>query len=175
MLNDFTTEEWRSVPDWPYEVSNLGQVRRVPNGRRRPSGRALKPGIQRGYEKVVLSDEPRRRTYSVHQLVARAFIGPPPTPKHQINHLDGHKDNNRVQNLEWVTLSQNVLHAFRTGLKEPMRGSRHGVAKLTEENVAVIRRLKGKGLSGAKVAAWFGVHMQLVYLIWWGRIWKHVA
>ena len=52
----------------------------------------------------------------VHRIVCRAWHGPPPTPKHQVNHIDGDKTNNHPENLEWVTQTENMKHAWRTGL-----------------------------------------------------------
>lgn len=110
-----------------YEVSSIGQVRWCGSGPgcgRRPvhglmslSGRTSK-----GYPMVCLTKDSRRRGFTVHRLVAEAFLGPLPTGL-QTNHIDGNKENASASNLEYVTGRENCLHAYRTGLN-PGRGGR---------------------------------------------------
>ena len=82
-----------------------------------------------GYHKVDLYSNGKRTSVRVHRLVAEAFI-PNPNELPQINHIDGNKENNNVKNLEWVNNSQNMIHAYRTGLATPhptygMRGHKN--------------------------------------------------
>lgn len=115
-------EQWLSVPNYDgyYEVSNLGNVRSV---RYSQSGeviysRTLQPSTkERGYLGVVLSKQSDTKNHLVHRLVAMAFL---PNPKHLIavNHIDGNKTNNNVTNLEWCTDRDNLLHAYKIGLKK---------------------------------------------------------
>lgn len=103
-------EEWRPVVDWEerYEVSNLGRVRRLATGRIMRFARHVA-----GYSNVGLS--PGVNTRTVHRLVGEAFLGPRPSG-HQINHKNGDKTDNRLENLEYVTPSENVRHSLaRTG------------------------------------------------------------
>ena len=79
----------------------------------------LKPSINRhGYCRVGLRRNGKTCYVNVARLVGKAFI-PNPDDKPQINHKDGNKANNAKSNLEWVTNSENLLHAYRTGLKKP--------------------------------------------------------
>lgn len=79
-------------------------------------GKQLKPGIDRdGYERVVLTKNGVRKTYTVHKLVALAYI-PNPENKATINHIDGNKRNNNVLNLEWATEKENQIHKWKNGL-----------------------------------------------------------
>jgi hypothetical protein len=102
--------EWRVIADAPaYEVSDDGQVRQI------LTGRILRASISSpGYLAVHLGPQRAR----VHALVAGAFIGPRPA-RHETNHIDGDKLNNRVSNLEYVTPGTNQRHAYAMGLKHP--------------------------------------------------------
>lgn len=71
-----------------------------------------------GYLRLGLRAKGKRKHFTIHRLVAQTFI-PNPEGKPFVNHIDGDKTNNRVENLEWCNQSENMLHAFRTGLKSP--------------------------------------------------------
>ena len=103
-----------------YEVSNLGNVRSIERMVRHAKGgvklspsKLLKQGRSKnGYLTVSFSVDSIKSNQSVHRLVARAFI-PNESNKPQVNHKDGNKHNNHVENLEWMTCSENGLHAYR--------------------------------------------------------------
>lgn len=81
-------------------------------------GRVVKPQTsQNGYVRVELWQCGQGKKYLVHRLLAQAFI-PNPENKHQVNHIDGNPQNNTISNLEWVTQSENQIHAYRTGLQK---------------------------------------------------------
>lgn len=82
------------------------------------SGRPLKPQRDRdGYWRLkIYRDDKSRRNAGVHDLLLRAFVGPPPSAQHVPNHVNGVKDDNRLENLEWVTQSRNAQHAYDIGL-----------------------------------------------------------
>lgn len=88
----------------------------------------LKPYISRGYYQVSLCIDGKYRHFQVHRLVAEAFI-PNPENKPQVNHIDGNKLNNDISNLEWVTRSENQLHAYKTGLQKPLKGEENILSK----------------------------------------------
>lgn len=121
-------EEWKAVKGYEgfYEVSSLGRVRSLP--RRSTSGRVLKQYVNRrnGYCYVNLSKHSKAGNARVHCLVMAAFdpVDKKPgfDPEHTINHIDGDKTNNRLENLEWCTQSENQKHAFRIGLELPPCG-----------------------------------------------------
>jgi hypothetical protein len=80
----------------------------------------LKPWIDKsGYLKVDV-----RRKVRVHQLVMKAFGPKQPSEKHEINHIDGNKQNNNIENLEWLTHQENIQHAFDNGLAKPTYGNK---------------------------------------------------
>lgn len=124
---EIANEEWRPIPGFEglYEVSNLGRVKSLPRMRRgrgvglhRAGGRILScNGLAgAGYPIVQLSNIKLSQRF-VHRLVADAFI-PNTNGYEYVNHKDGDKTNNRSDNLEWCTFSQNVAHAWKTGLRK---------------------------------------------------------
>ena len=114
-------EIWKSIPGWIYfEVSDKGNVKRVKksnykNGGNTTSNKKL-TGTEGGYKYVSLWQEGRNGVFSVHRLVAMTFI--PGDTSLSVNHINGKKDDNRAENLEWCTLSDNSKHQWRTGLAE---------------------------------------------------------
>jgi len=99
-------EEWKDIPGYEglYEVSNLGRVRR--------NGKILKPSKNRyGYFQLVLSKDGTKRTFTIHRLVAYAFINNPDNLP-CINHKDEDKTNNAVNNLEWCDSRYNNSSPF---------------------------------------------------------------
>lgn len=120
-------EIWKDVKGYEglYQVSNLGNVKsksRVVNNRK-IIGKILTPAdTSKGYLGVSLYKNGSKKTASIHKLVAIAFI-PKVKNKPQINHKDGDKHNNKVDNLEWCNGSENLKHAFELGLKKPSKTS----------------------------------------------------
>jgi hypothetical protein len=109
-------EEWRVFGTGHYEVSNLGNVRRKEPGVNTQVGRSKKSSkSSNGYMIVGCFADGKRTNVLVHRAVAEAFIGACPDTQ-QVNHIDGDKTNNRLENLEYVTVSENMTHAIRIGL-----------------------------------------------------------
>ena len=173
-------EEWKPVLGFAtgYEVSNQGRIRF--------KGREVKCHIgDRGYVKATLRGNPesRRRSVRVHRLVAEAFVGRCPDGQ-QVNHIDGKKTNNCASNLEYVTPSQNMHHAWRTGLVKSRdaeyRKSRQlrlalppPPKKLTAEKVRLIRSLAEQH-SARRIAPMFNLHHETVCRILRKETWGHV-
>jgi hypothetical protein len=131
-------EEWRDVVGFEahYDVSSDGRVRR------KETGRILRPWIAgSGYHYVELRGVNRKRRVTVHILVAEAFHGPRPSPRHEVAHWDGIATHNSAGNLRWATHAENVRDQMRHGtLHTPvLRGSSHPRAKLTVQDVMRIR------------------------------------
>ncbi len=106
---------WKTIEGFPnYQVSDAGEIMSCKFGKKI----ILKPRIRSGYSCVVLCQNGERSDCDVHRLVLGAFIGECPEGS-EANHLDGNKPNNRLDNLEWVTPSENMLHAYRNGLRVP--------------------------------------------------------
>jgi hypothetical protein len=167
-------EEWRPVVDTAgyYSVSSWGRVRRdIGDGQRTYTGRILKHGLGgAGYPFVILSINAQKRQRYVHRLVAAAFLGLPPTPAHEVDHLDGVRTNNHISNLEWVSPSRNQLRAWATGLIP--RGLR---TPLTEADVRFLRSPEGRSLPRRMAAERFGVTPHAIDAIRSGRSWKHIV
>lgn len=119
-------EVWVTVNDYPdYMVSNLGNVKKL-NYRKSGKEKILKHIEDRyGYMTVNLYKNNKLKHFTIHKLVATHFINNPEN-KPQVNHIDGNKKNNRLDNLEWVTNKENMRHAWDNGLiKAPMTGKKH--------------------------------------------------
>ena len=107
-------EKWRDIPGYEgfYQVSDLGNIRSI----RFNKIRNMKSWDSHGYRAVELCMNNNRYTVGIHRLVALTFI-PNPENKPEVNHKDRNKSNNNVENLEWVTQSENVAHAYRHGVE----------------------------------------------------------
>jgi hypothetical protein len=116
-------EVWKDIVGYEglYEVSSLGNVKSLPKTRRgragvkiRVTGRILRPWKKNKYDFVGLAKDGVKTEFYVHRLVASSFLG----EKHglEVNHKDGDRNNNSIENLEWVTHAQNIKHAYDNGL-----------------------------------------------------------
>lgn len=116
-------EIWKDIEGYEglYQISSLGRVRRIKGGKGTASGRILKSFANSGYFFVGLYVNSKQKHIGVHRLVAEAFI-PNPDNKSEVNHINGNKHDNRIVNLEWVTPSENMQHAWRTGLTKGRTG-----------------------------------------------------
>ena len=146
-------EIWKEIENYNgvYFVSNLGNVKSVDHyckgrlGSGKQTGRILKQSLcNKGYLRVSLSNNKKRFSTGAHRLVAKAFI-PNPKNKPQVNHINGVKTDNRVENLEWVTNKENQIHAIKNGLIIHNYGEKHHMSKLTNSQVLTARRMHELG------------------------------
>lgn len=109
-------EQWKDIEGYEgvYQISSLGRVKRLPHGNSKGRIRKLR-AANNGYLYVVLSKDNVPQTIRVHREVAKAFI-PNPLNLETVNHKNFDKTDNRVENLEWMTERDNVLHAKRNGM-----------------------------------------------------------
>lgn len=146
-------EVWKDIVGYEglYKISNYGRVQTLPvslvsvDGKKLTRKRYFSKGNKdiHGYCRVDLKKDNIVKTIKVHRLVAEAFI-PNPENKPQVNHKNGIKTDNRVENLEWATPSENLTHAFRV-LKHPARGN-IGFGKYNVNSKKVIQIKNGKNI-----------------------------
>jgi hypothetical protein len=157
-------EVWRPVPNFPnYEVSNLGYVYGLYGELKPWKGNYLYITLWRNGEKF-------RRT--IHSIVAAAFIGPRP-PGKTVNHKDLHRENNRDNNLEYLTQKQNNHHARRHGHigGKSRWGEENPNSKLSEIEVRSIRRKFRRGWTKTELSAKYNVTCQMIHRIIEGKAW----
>lgn len=166
------TEEWREVIGWPYEASTLGRVRRIARcqGSRQQILKPARTARKTWRWQVAFSAAGRRRSFTVAQVVALAFLGPR-SPEKEINHKDGDRLNDRADNLEYVMLQQNREHAVRFDLMSHVTRR----SKLTPQDVVEIRRRRAAGESRRSVAVAFGICTRQVSIITARKQWRAVA
>lgn len=138
-------------------------------------GKFLKDAEQgRGYRFVNISgSDGKQKTKLVHRLVAMAFL-PNPNNFPEVNHKNGVRHDNRVENLEWCNGSQNMQNAIERGTFD-RKGSKHPLAKLTEEKVKLIRDVYASGkMQQKEIAEALGIHKSLVSQVTRRIIWQHI-
>lgn len=175
--------------DGDYQISNFGNVKSLKYYHGKYE-RILKIKINKyGYSNVALYMNKKRKDCLVHRLVAEAFIpNSNPNNKKTINHINGIKNDNRVENLEWCTASENQLHAYKTGLQLPTiiteKGKQHlreckqgensEKAKLKNEDVINIRKLYSEGVTQKQLAINYNVRIPNISRIVNYKRWKHI-
>ncbi len=168
--------EWRDVIGYErfYRISEFGETMRVGSKMGAKVGRILSTHFTKnGYKLVDLYGEGgARKKFLVHRLVAAAWIGPRPDGL-DVNHKDGNKENNHYGNLEYMTRSDNMLHASRNGLVNYATGENAPTAVMTWGRVREMRRLYVPGKVGYKrLAKQFGISIGAAHCIVKGRTWK---
>lgn len=126
-----------------------------------------------GYMKVLLKLNGKSENRYVHRLVATAFI-PKPLGCNEVNHIDGNKKNNNVENLEWCTCLQNKQHAANNGLTN--KGEKNHAHKLTEEQIKNIRSeyiYGSKNFGQRALARKYNVSQTAIRYILCGRNWRY--
>lgn len=108
-------EEWKDIKGYEglYKISNHGRIK---SNKHYNKNKILKPIIKnRRYQEISLTKNNKKKSVKIHRLVALHFILNPDN-KSQVNHKDGNKQNNHISNLEWVTASENMKHAYCNNL-----------------------------------------------------------
>lgn len=170
-------EIWKNLPEYEglYQVSNKGRVKSLHTMKGMcpiKSGHIKKPTKSKfGYLRTGLHKDHKVKVIHIHRLIMMAFVGPVPEGKN-VNHIDGNKENNHLENLEYVTKSENILHAYNTGLKRGMKGENNHRSKLTYDEVLLIRTLYGMyDLTRAEIARQMEVSYATVSFIVNNKTW----
>jgi hypothetical protein len=156
-------EEWKELERLPgCYISSFGRFKG-------PSGEISKPQTAKYVRYCRLG-----KFYAAHRLVAQAFL-PNPDNLPQVNHKDGDKYNNLVDNLEWCDASHNQRHAREKGLKVSLLGEEQPQSKLTETQVRWIMVWRSEGFTLKQIASVFNIHFSLVSRICKGESWPHLG
>lgn len=169
-------EIWKDIENYEgiYQVSNLGRVKSLER-KHNPIEKIMTAYVNHsnGYFQIGLKKNKTRTMNKVHRLVALAFLSNPENKK-TVNHIDGNKLNNNVENLEWATYSENVTHAYQNKLNHGVgsKGEKNGSAKLTKNDVLEIRSNQCKSLK--ELAVEYNVSKTTISRIKHRLLWSHI-
>lgn len=156
-----SAEIWRRLEEYRVEVSDLGNVKKL-------DGSPCSISTSHGYKQIPAG----KGAITIHRLVMLAFVGQP-NAGYEVNHINNDRADNRLANLEYVTSSQNTIHAVKSG-RWPI-GERRWNSKLNDELVRDIRSLSNAGWSIGRIAETFGLNFTTTYHVIRRNSWKHVA
>jgi len=160
-------KEWRDIPGYEglYKVSNFGEVYSS------YKKKLLTPVKNSGYHSFNLHKNKSGKIIKAHRIVMEAFKG---KSSLTINHINGVKTDNRLENLEYCSHRDNLLHAFRLGLK-CCKGENNSQNKLVEEDVHCIHSLLKQGMLQKDIAKKFNVSVPTISDIKRGHTWRHLG
>ncbi len=183
-INNLDGEVWKVIEDFPdYQVSNLGRIKSF---KRYKEGKIL---IQRKnrheYLSIDLWKNRNKITKRVHRLQLLTFKPIDNSNIFQVNHIDGNKENNLLENLEWCTASENDKHAYRIGLKKSNHksiniGEKHPLNKLKNGEVWLIKKIlnsdyyKSGKINQTFIGKMFEVSHQVISKIKLEKLWSHI-
>jgi len=169
------TEQWQPIKGYEgrYEVSDHGNVKSLCHS---SSGRLRKSFLGLGgYNAVQIYRNGVPKGFYIHRLVAQAFL-PNPEGKPQVNHKNGVKTDNRIENIEWCTNSENRQHAYDVGLQAKRPGEINGNASLSSYQVKRLRLLHecSPRLTLNDLARAFSVDRSTIHLILKRKTWQNI-
>ena len=162
-------EIWKDVNGYEgyYQISNMGRIKSFCRKKSLIMSQSLD---SKGYFQIKLKG---RKSFLIHHLIMFSFVSDKPSKDHQVNHKNGIKTDNRIENLEWVTRSENMIHAYRLGLNftNGKKGIDHPLRKLNEKDILEIRKSK---LSNSELSKLYNVSFQTISKIKLRQRWKHI-
>jgi hypothetical protein len=178
-------EVWLPIDGYAgyYSASSFGRIKSI--GRmvnavingvqmlRWSKGKIIKQKLEsNGYLRLCISIDGKTSTVLVHRLVAAAFFGASKLP---VNHKDFNRSNNCVENLEYMTYSENVSYSYMAGRLKSKVGSKNQMSKLSESNIPIIKSMFNElGQSIQEIAAYFNVNYTTISNVINGKSWSHV-
>jgi len=169
-------ETWKDIQGYEglYKVSSIGRIMSNHTNKKGEGWQILSGYTDtKGYQRIGLYKNGLTINQKIHRLVARAFI-PNPDNKAEVNHKDSNKQNNNAENLEWVTLVENMKHAYDNKLIPAMIGSKNGRSKITEADVIIIRSMAYTGIDYKDIKKHFPVNEKTIHKIIHRKLWDHV-
>ena len=170
-------EEWKTLTAdgfaGIYEVSSLGRIRRIIDGRGTVAGRIMQPSRDRkGYLTISLRGEKGSKTFKVHRLVALAFV--PGDHSLHVGYKHGDKDHPTAAELEWLSPAASNERAIRTGSWKPMTGAKHprGHRVLSDDQITAIRELASRGMRPVAISRELGIRYGNVWNVVRGNTWE---
>jgi hypothetical protein len=158
-----------------YSVSNFGRVMRIVHGRSTYAGKILALNdIGSGYLQVGLRHDGARKMMLVHKAVMLAF-GPLQPEGYEVNHKNGNTSDNSYSNLEWITPTDNIHHAFEHHLRQPMKNKRSIHVKLKDGEVWLIKKLLLHHVPQTLIGKMFLVTKQCVWRIAHNKSWVDIS
>lgn len=175
-------EIWKDIMGYEglYKISNFGRIKSLDRFILRKTGilsrikeKILKQNINNwGYLLVNLYKNTNAKSIKIHRFVAIHFI-PNPSNLPEVNHIDGIKTNNKLENLEWSNKSLNQIHAYKMGLSTPLSGEACPRSKLTNQDIINIR-MAADLQSRASLGRKYKVSPQTISAIILNQTWKHI-
>lgn len=175
-------EIWKDIIGYEgfYKISNYGKVKSLarlvkmgPNKFRQTNEMFLNPSKSiHGYWRLCLQKNGKRNMHFIHRLIGKAFI-PNPENKPEINHINGIRDDNSMDNLEWVTTLENQLHSVHVLKRKILRGNEVGNSILNPELILELKYMK-QYFSYTKLQDIYEIDRATIHLAVTGKNWKHL-
>jgi len=165
-------EKWKNIENLDgYMISDYGRVKSF---KRKNYIILSQRKIKSGYMQVHFSIKGKEIRKLISRLVLETFKPVENMENLEVNHKDGNKENNKLYNLEWMTHSDNIKHAYKNGLLKKMRGEKNPSSKLKEEDIKLIL-LSDNNLTYKEIGKIFGVSGDTISLIKRRKIWTHIG